>query len=83
MDSGDRKQTLYLETSVVSYLTGRASRDVVTLARKEITREWWERDIAKYHVLISETVLAEASEGDKEAAKKRLSMLEVLGGKAH
>ena len=35
------RPTAYIETSVVSYLTARPSRDVVIAAYQEITREWW------------------------------------------
>ena len=33
--------SVYIETSVVSYLTARPSRDVVVAAYQEVTREWW------------------------------------------
>ena len=36
------KPRVYVETSVVSYLTARPSRDVVIAARQVTTREWWE-----------------------------------------
>lgn len=32
---------LYLETSVVSYLTAQWSRDLILVAHQEITRAWW------------------------------------------
>ena len=35
------KETVYLETSVVSYLTACQSRDIITLAHQEITKDWW------------------------------------------
>jgi hypothetical protein len=34
--------TVYVETSVISYYTARASRDVVTAARQTLTQEWWD-----------------------------------------
>ncbi|MCY4572886.1 MAG: DNA-binding protein, partial [Gemmatimonadetes bacterium] len=33
--------TAYIETSVVSYLTSRPSRDIVVVALQQVTREWW------------------------------------------
>ena len=33
---------VYIETSIISYLTAQSSQDVVTLARQQLTREWWE-----------------------------------------
>lgn len=46
----DDKIKLYLETSVVSYLTANPSRDIIALARQEITRLWWEQEINKYQI---------------------------------
>jgi hypothetical protein len=36
------KPKSYIETSVVSYLTAQPSRDIVTAAQQQITREWWQ-----------------------------------------
>jgi hypothetical protein len=33
---------VYVETSVISYLTSRPSRDIVVAANQEVTRDWWE-----------------------------------------
>ncbi len=38
---GSIVETVYIETSVVSYFTGRPSRDLVVAGRQEITRECW------------------------------------------
>lgn len=68
------KPTLYLETTIVSYLTARPSRDLTVAAHQEITRHWWElRD--KFSLFISEAVLAESNRGDPEAASRRLGVL--------
>lgn len=37
------KKSLYLETTVVSYYVSRSSRDIITLAHQEITKEWWNK----------------------------------------
>jgi len=66
------KQSLYIETSVVSYYSSRPSRDIIVLAHQEITRQWWPRAIKNFNIFVSEIVIREASMGDKEAAKKRL-----------
>jgi hypothetical protein len=34
------KPRIYVETSVISYLTARPSRDLIMAAHQEITREW-------------------------------------------
>jgi len=69
---------LYVETSVVSYLTARPSRDVVTLAHQEITREWWARAQTEFEVYASRLVVAEAQLGDPEASAARLALLEPI-----
>ena len=67
--------TVYIETSIVSYLTARPSRDVVTLAHQKVTREWWNMRRANFQLFISEFVIEEAEEGDPEAARRRLETL--------
>ncbi len=68
--------TVYIETSVVSYLTARPSRDVVVAAYQEVTREWWRDAAARFDVVASELVLAEAGAGDPVAARSRLKALQ-------
>ena len=69
------KPRVYLETSVISYLTARLSRDLVTVGRQELTREWWEHQRTGFHLFISEFVVAEAAAGDPESARRRLEVL--------
>ena len=69
------KETIYLETTVISYYTSKPSRDIIVLAHQEITREWWDRALKRYAAFISEIVVEEAMAGDPEAAKKRLAIL--------
>ena len=69
------KPRVYLETSVVSHLTARLSRDLVTVGRQELTREWWENHRTSFELFISEFVVAEAAARDPEAARLRLNSL--------
>ena len=69
------KPSLYLETSVVSYLTAKPSRDVIVLAHQELTRQWWEEDRDAYILFVSPAVIAEASRGDPAAVERRLKAL--------
>ena len=62
------KKTVYLETSVVSYLINRPSRDLIVAGRQTVTREWWESRRADFALYVSEPVLDEASAGDPRAA---------------
>lgn len=69
---------VYIETSIPSYLTARRSNDLVIMANQNITLEWWESCSRRFQLFISELVLAEASEGDKDAAIRRLKVLENI-----
>lgn len=69
---------LYMESSIVSYLTARPSRDIVTAARQQITREWWETRRSDFDLYFSEFVYNEICSGDSEAVSRRLSALEGL-----
>jgi hypothetical protein len=72
------KPVLYLETTIPSYLVSRPSRDVVVAARQEITRQWWDIRRADFRIVASQVVLDEAAEGDREAARNRLAVLEAF-----
>jgi len=72
------KPKVYIETSVISYLTSRRSRDVVILGRQETTREWWESRRAEYELFVSELVLNEIAAGDPAAAAARLEAVAGL-----
>ncbi len=70
------KPLLYLETTIPSYLTSRPSRDLIVAARQQITHDWWLERRAYFRIFVSQIVLDEAAEGDKEAAAARLSYME-------
>ncbi len=72
------KPKIYLETTIVSYLTAKPSRDLVVAAHQQITLEWWETRLRKFDIFISELVVREAGAGDKTAAQKRLEALEEI-----
>jgi len=78
------KPTVYIETSVISYLTAKPSRDLIIAAHQQITSEWWETALPHYDAFISPIVLEEISRGDAKAVKSRLEkvsafpVLEVL-----
>jgi predicted nucleic acid-binding protein len=72
------KPTVYVETSVIGYLTSWPSGDLVVAGRQKITRDWWRDAAARYELIVSEVVLREASTGDAQAMKDRLAVLEPL-----
>lgn len=69
------RKKVYLETSVISYLTARPSRDVLKLAKQELTREWWHTSKRHFDLYVSPPVMDEIAEGDPEAASQRLSAI--------
>ena len=71
-------KSIYIETSIPSYLTGRPSRDLRTAAWQQITAQWWEEARGSYELYTSELVVSEASEGHPEAAQRRLDSLRSI-----
>jgi predicted nucleic acid-binding protein len=69
---------LYVENSVISYLTARPSRDVISLGHQQLTREWWDRAALEFDLYASRLVVAEAQLGDPAAAAARLAVLEPI-----
>jgi len=68
-------QRVYLETTIVSYLTARPSRDLILAAHQEVTRQWWEGQREQFRLYVSQFVLDEAGDGDPAAAAVRLELL--------
>jgi hypothetical protein len=79
-------ESVYLETSFVSYLVARPSRDVVVAGHQQTTQEWWANRRSAFECTVSQVVIDEASAGDEAEAKKRLEIiaglpeLEITGG---
>jgi predicted nucleic acid-binding protein len=69
------KRRVYVETSVVSYLAARPSRDLLVAARQQITASWWETRRPTFRLFVSAVVLNEAGAGDAEAARRRMAFL--------
>jgi predicted nucleic acid-binding protein len=69
------KPRVYVETSVISYLTNRPSRDAIVLGRQLLTRQWWEDHRERYHLLVSDFVVDEVSDGHPDAVARRLDAL--------
>ena len=86
-----RTKKVYLESSVISYLTARPSKDIKKLVKQRITKDWWKRR-SEYDFFISQTVVDEIRRGDAEAAFLRLEAilgiprlpyLEIVGALVH
>jgi hypothetical protein len=70
--------SVYIETTIVGYLTARSSGGVIFLARQQLTRQWWNEERAKYELVSSQLVIDEAGAGDPTAAQERLVYLAGL-----
>jgi hypothetical protein len=69
------KRSVYVETTVVSYLTAWPSRDLVRAAQQQTTREWWDAQRHHFDLYTSELVLIECAAGDATASAERLAAL--------
>ena len=69
---------VYIETSFISYLAARPSRDLVIAAHQQLTQEWWQNRRAHFVLYASQLVVQEAGAGEAEMAQKRLQLLEGL-----
>jgi predicted nucleic acid-binding protein len=72
------RPTIYVETTIFSYLTARPTANVVAAARQQGTRTWWATRRDVFALFISELVLEEAADGDPEAAERRLILARPL-----
>lgn len=69
------KQTVYIETTIVSYLTCWPSKDIVRRSHEILTQKWWSDRRGDFELYTSDAVIAEASAGDASAAVERLKAL--------
>ena len=70
--------TIYIETSIIGYLTARSASDVVFQARQKLTQQWWEDRRASYDLLVSQLVIDEISAGHESAAQERLDVVKDI-----
>lgn len=68
-------QSVYLETSFISYLAARPSRTIIEAAHQQVTRDWWSRKRLAFDLRISELVVRECAAGDPDAARQRLDVI--------
>ena len=59
------KRRVYVETTIVSYLASRPSRDVIVAGRQQVTHRWWEVRRPDFDVAVSQVVLDKISAGDR------------------
>jgi hypothetical protein len=71
-------ETVYLETTIISYLASEPSRDLIVAGHQQITQEWWVQRRALFACSISQEVVDEISRGDAAQAASRLAIARAL-----
>ena len=71
-------ESVYLETTFISYLVARPSRDLLVAAHQQVTQEWWANRRSAFECSISQVVIDEASLGDPTEVHKRLAIVSSL-----
>ena len=70
------KQRVYIETTIVSYLAARLSRDIIQATHQKISWDWWNARRMDFNLYASQVVVQEVSAGDPDAARRRLEFME-------
>jgi len=68
-------ESVYLETTIISYLAPRPSRDLLVAAHQQITHEWWSERRLQFDCYISQVVMDEVQAGDNDAAERRMEAI--------
>jgi hypothetical protein len=72
------RNTIYIETSIISYLTARPSSDLLAAAWQKVTIDWWDTQRSRFDLFASELVIEEAGRGDDTAVARRLEALAAV-----
>lgn len=72
------KPSVYIETTIPSYLVARPSRDVVLAGHQQVTHDWWQKSRPNHDLYISEYVVAEVSRGEALMARLRRDVLQGI-----
>jgi len=70
------KPTVYIETTVIGYLTSRPREDPIVAGHQDTTREWWQTAADRFELVASELVVQECAAGDQTAARERMEALQ-------
>ncbi len=71
------KKRVYVESSVISYLTSRPANDGLKRIHQRLTAVWWKRR-SDWDCIVTTTVLEEISRGDPTAAALRREKARLL-----
>lgn len=68
-------ETVYIETSIIGYLTARPTTNLIIAANIEVTKNWWNLNSRNFLLHASKVVLDEVAKGDLQIAAYRLDIL--------
>jgi hypothetical protein len=72
------KPSVYVETTIPSFVVGTLSPILATAAHQVITRRWWDEERDKYRLFVSQVVVEEIARGKTELARERVALLRGL-----
>jgi hypothetical protein len=72
------KPSVYIETTITSYLAARPNNDMRAMANKNATQEWWDKRRQSFDVFVSEFVIAEATQGNQTASARRIELIKDI-----
>lgn len=70
------KPKVYVETSVISYITALPSRDLIVAANQQVSQGWWHERRERFSLYASQLVLQEIRTGNPEAASRRHEIMD-------
>lgn len=71
--------SVYIETSLLSYLAARPSGDLIVAGHQRLTWQWWNSRRKDYRLYVSQLVVDEAGRGHPDAAQRRLRLAAGMG----
>lgn len=71
-------ETVYIETTIPSYLPAHPSRQTVMAQHQKLTHDWWTSERSRDRLFTSFLVRAEAARGDAVAAARRMPYLDSI-----
>lgn len=72
------KPNVYIETSVIGYLTSWPRQDVIVAGHQNTTKQWWATTDERFELFVSQLVVRECSNGDSDAIRDRLESIEGI-----
>jgi predicted nucleic acid-binding protein len=68
-------ESVYLETTFISYLVARPGRDLLVAGHQQATQDWWADRRREFECYVSQVVIDEAAQGDPTEVGKRMAVI--------